>query len=373
MIGDSHVGPRTMNVIPKMLKPTALLGILFVLILLVQGAFFSSASMTYSMGGDVPDKAESSYGIGSPITATTVNGTTNSDIKWLALVGNLAACYLLAATLSKGFAGATRFRRPAIAYGIVALVMILVSFCVSIGISRSYWGYFFTRPPVLSEVNDVASVVAVFPVKTESGDEGTRRIVAQADYSLADRLAYGRKDRYYCLDERLLLALDKRSLLPSNHVTYAQNLPALYDMIQRTGILAEPTEGYNHSDSLRGVVIDAVDTSGKRLVLLGLTGMQLSNDHYPYYEMAFSGTIGSPDPCYVRGQRFFYDVAGIEGAEWYQIWPFFALTGIVIGFFVVTVVMLIRRAIRRTREAQPDIGQVSPEAAPSASPDEPSM
>ena len=155
------VGPRTMNVIPKMLKPTALMGILFVLILLVQGAFFSSASMTYSMGGDVPDKAESSYGIGSPITATTVNGTTNSDIKWLALVGNLAACYLLAATLSKGFAGATRFRRPAIAYGIVALVMILVSFCVSIGISRSYWGYFFTRPPVLSEVNDVASVVAV--------------------------------------------------------------------------------------------------------------------------------------------------------------------------------------------------------------------
>jgi hypothetical protein len=346
----SDIGPKALAV--ETMKPKPLLGLLFVLILLAQAFFFTSGSMTYSTGSGAPDKTQSSYGIGHPVTVTAVNGSTAYNIKWPALVGNLLSCYIFAAILSRGFTGATRFRQPAVVYGVVALGVIVAAFFAAIGISRAEWGYFFARPEVLEETDDITAVSAVIPVKTESDRKGHRRIVAQGDYSIADRLEYGKKDPYYCLAERVLLVLDERRLLPSRPSTDLAGLPALFPLVHGTGILAEPTEGYNDSDMLNGVVIDAVGKSGQRLVFLGLTGLQLSNDHYPYYELVFSGTKGSKALAYIRGQRFFFDVAGIEGAEWYLIWPFLALIGVIIGFLLVTAAMLIWREIQRIRKPQ---------------------
>jgi hypothetical protein len=138
----------------------------------------------------------------------------------------------------------------------------------------------------------------------------------------------------------------------------------LFPLLQQTSILAEPEEGYNDSDLLQGVVIDALSKSGQRLVFVGLNGRQLSNDHFPYYEIVFTGDTGSSALSYMRGQRFFYDVAGIEGAEWFLVWPFLALAGVVIGFVIVTVFMLIWRLIKRTRKArQTACADVLPPAA----------
>lgn len=340
------------NAILRILKPSALAGILLLVILLVQGACFTSASMTYSTGSDKPDKTLSSYGVGTPITVTTVNGVTRCDINGPILLANLAFSYLLAAVLARAFARATRFRRPATAYAMVAVIMVMVSFLVSIGLSRSYWGYFFARPSVLPEVSNVASVSAVIPITTVADDDGTRRIVVQNNYSITDRVVYGREDTYYCLSQRLLLALDDAGLLPPAHSVELTDLPILFPLIQATGILAEHEEGYNDSDLLSGVVVDTLNPSGNRLVFIGVSGRQLSNDHYPYYEMVFTGSAGSPALSYVRGQRFFYDVAGIEGGEWYLVWPLFALVGVVIAFVAVTVVILIWRLVGRTQKAQ---------------------
>ena len=341
-----------MNAILKILKPGALAAILLLVLLLVQGACFTSGSMTYSFGSDTPDKTSSSYGIGGPIRVTTVNGATGRDINWPILLVNFALSYLLAVVLARVLARGTRFRRPAMTYGAVALAMVMVGFVASIGISRAYWGYYFARPPVPNEVQQVDSISAVIPVTTEALDDGPRRMIVQDEYSIADRLAYGGKDQYYCLDERLLLAFDEMGLLPDAHATELPPLPDLFSLVQQSGILAEPEEGYNGSDLLSGVVIDALSRSGQRLVFVGLTGRQLSNDHYPYYEMAFTGSAESSGLSYIGGQRFFYDVAGIEGAEWHLIWPFLALIGVIAAFVVVTVFMLIWRLIGRTKEAQ---------------------
>ena len=345
-----------MNAILKMLRPTALLGILFLVVLLAQGAFFATHTVTYSMtrstGSDAPDKTESSFGIGAPVTITTANGATTYDINWLGLAGNILCCYILAVILSKAFTRATRFRRPALAYGFVALVMIVASFCVAIGFSRMEWGYYFSRPGVLQEMSDITAVSSVIPVKTIPEEGNHRRIVVQDDYSIAKSLEYAKEDPYYCLDERLLFDLEKRGLLPSHPSTDLSGLPDIFSLVRDTGILATPSEGYNDSDILRGIVIDAMGKSGQRLVFLGLTGMQLSNDHYPYYELVFSGTAGSETLSYIHGQRFFYDVAGIEGAEWYVIWPVLALIGIIGGFAVFTIVILLWKVMRRIKTAQ---------------------
>lgn len=337
----------------NILKPNSLAGMLLFVILLVQGACFTSGSVTYSIESDHPDKTLTSYGVGTPITVTTLNGATRLEINWPILLINVVVSYLLAAVLACTFASATRFRRPANVFAISAFIMIVISFLVAIGLSKSYWGYYFARPSVLPEISNVASVSAVIPIATVAEDDGTRKIVVKKEYSISERIAYGRKDQYYCLSQRLLLALDDVGLLPPSHAVELRDLPILFPLIQKTGIFADPEEGYNESDFLSGIVVDTLDQSGDRLVFVGVNGRQLSNDHYPYYEMVFTGKIGSQTLFYKRGQRFFYDVAGIEGAEWYLIWPFLAVVGVVVGFVVLTISMLTWRLFRKPKEAQP--------------------
>jgi hypothetical protein len=344
-----------MNCMRNILKPNALAGMLLLLILLVQGACFTSGSVTYSVERDHPDKTVTSYGAGSPITGTHFDGATSLEIKWPILLINLGVSYWLAAALAGAFARATRFRRPANAFAMFAFIMIVISFLAATGMSKYYWGYFFARPSVLAEISHVASVSAVIPITTEAEDDGSRRIVVQKEYSISDHIAYARKDPYYGLSQRLLLALDDVGLLPPSHAIELTDLPILFPLIQKTGILADPEEGYDESDFLSGIVVDTLDESGDRLVFVGVNGRQLSNDHYAYYEMVFTGKIGSQTLSHKRGQRFFYDVAGIEGAEWHLIWPLLAVAGVVTGFVVLTVFMPTWRLVRKRQEAQPSL------------------
>ena len=83
-------------------------------------------------------------------------------------------------------------------------------------------------------------------------------------------------------------------------------------------------------------MVDAADRLGRRLLFLGLTGGEESNDHHPYYELLFRGQAGASDLSFARGQRFFYDVAGMEGFEWYLGWPLLTIPSIIAGFVVFT-------------------------------------
>lgn len=319
----------------QVFKPTPFIVVLFILVVLFQVLVFASFSMTFSLHGDHSDKPQTSYEIARIVTITSIDGLTTCHINWFALAGNLVCSYIIAAIMAWALICITEIRRPALVFGIVSLTVIMLSFCLAIGISKRYWGYCLARPKVLTEIYSVESVTSVIPVRTETDGEGTRKIIAYEDYSISSRLAHAKKDPYYCLSERLLLALDERGLLPSSHQTDLSGLPVLFPLIEDTGILAPPAEGYNDSDLLQGIVIDAMDPFGERTVFLGLIGFQLSNDHYPYYEMLFTGAMGSKELSYIRGQRFFFDSAGIEGFDWYLIWLFLAFSGIVIGFVAI--------------------------------------
>ncbi len=335
------------------LKPNALSIILLLVIVLLQGTFFSSASITYPMDGDdFPGRTQLDYGIGAPIQIATTGGTSTWSIGWATFAANLVISYILATLLSAFLTKITRFRRPAFAYGLVAIAMFVAAFLASIGISKVYWGYFFVRPPVLSAIDRIAKVTAVIPIEPKAYDADDCSLVVKTDLVMDECLAACKTDPYYCLDGRLLLALEQRGLLPDGYSTTFPDLPALYALIRGSGILARSHQGYGKPDCLRrGTIVDAVDKNGNRLVFVGVTGWQLSNDHYPYYEMFFTGQQDSPGLLYVRGQRFFCDSAGIEGLEWYCMLPFLSVMALCIGFPVFTVFAAILHAAGRTKTA----------------------
>ena len=320
------------------------LSILFILLgLMFQAAFCSSWTTTFSLGDSKPAQSALLLGLGSPIRIVTTNGETNYDIRWVILALNFATVYIVAGLVATVLARITRLRRPAMAYGLVAGCAVIVTFLVSIGISRVYWGHFLSRPALLSEISEIAKVKSIVSFKTELDDSGKRTMVSDAAYSLADRIASGKKYGDDCLEERILIDLERRNLLPVAFATTLDGLPDLYALITGSGALASSSKGYDSSAQLRGIAVDATDKSGTRLVIFGLTGGQLSNDHYPYYEMLFRGQKEAAELSFARCQRFFYDAAGMEGFEWNVIWLFLSIPGIVLGIVVFTIGKVIWR------------------------------
>ncbi len=336
----------------KPLKWSPLAALFFILVLLMECTLLGSFTGTYSPDRDQPVESCYSMGVGAPVQISTVGDATSIHVRWLVLFGNLLFAYVLAAILAHAAGRMTGFRRPARAFGGVAAIIIGIIFLASISFSRWYWGYWFSRPPVLREIHEVAEVTAVVPIMTQADEQGNRTIIPQSDYSLADQLEYARKDPYYGLDERLLLALNDRKLLPETVQTVMPDIPALFPLIQRTGILARPEDGYEDGDLLMGVLVMARTATGQRYMFVGAHGQQVSNDHRPYYEMLFAATGPSNTNDFVRGQRFFYDTAGIEGAEWYLMWPALSLFGIPLGFLAFTLLTGLYRAVKRVRESR---------------------
>lgn len=316
--------------------------LLFLLLISLQAFIFTGISCRYSPADGAATESHYEIGLGDPVNIHVIRGTFTVDMHWLSLAANLAICYALAAGWAWLFVRMTRFRHPVLAFIYTSLVVCAVAFFTATGWSKYYWGYFIARPPVLREINRLATVPVVIPVQTLKDENGHCRLALDEDDTLSERVKYGHDDPYYCLDERLLLALEQHQLLPPDFSSDFPDMPDFHARIAQTGILAQPDEGYSDSDLLHGVVIDGTDSAGRRLVFAGMAGRQLSNDHYPYYEMLFSSSDGTNGLRYVRGQRFFYDVAGIEGAEWYVFWPTLSLLGIVIGLVAIALWRLIR-------------------------------
>ena len=197
---------------------------------------------------------------------------------------------------------------------------------VAAGVSKSYWGYWFRRPNVLPEAKSLVSVDQVVAVTT--GEPASTKF--QIDDSYAKDDAY-LPDDYYFLDERHWVTLVENGVLPADF-SFEQELGLLtnfYQQLSATELLATPTPGYeDNAQYLEGVVTIGTTANGEQLALASLKGGQMSNDHYPYYEMVFHIDPATQALTFVRGQRFFYDLAGLEGAEWPALWILFTVVAL---------------------------------------------
>jgi hypothetical protein len=327
----------------RAIKPSPLTWLFLALLILVQFSFCARTLF------NEPSQSTSQYGIGSPVEISYRDGSRQDvHIDWAVLIINFTLCYLLSAIAVALIERITGLHRPFFVYGGVALGIICLAFFISVAFSKYYWGYFFHRPAVLAELDDVTSVTSIVPVTTEQTPTGEHRFVANADFSITDQIAYARKDPYYNLDDRILVHLEEKQLLPEEMATSLDDT-ALYDLVLETGLLAEPQDGYMSAGFLRGVIVEARTMSGSQLVFLSATGQQVSNDHYPCYEMVFERHPQSGQMTLIRGQRFFFDVAGIEGAEWYAIWFVISLIGVIPALPTVTLIAGVRNTILSRR------------------------
>jgi hypothetical protein len=228
----------------RFLRPTGLALMLMLLMLVAQAVFLSSSCTSSDLWGEHGSERVDAFGLGSPVRVFAFTGErqTRLSINWGVLMANLGSCYLLAALLGRGMTAATRLRRPALAYGRIAVVAVVITFLISIVMSKRYRGYFMQGPRLFSELKQMAHVDAIIPIKTQKLADGKRVFVVQTNYSLSDQIADGKRDTYYCLEGRVLIELERRKLLPASPAERLQGLPELYSTVLNSGALAKSTE-----------------------------------------------------------------------------------------------------------------------------------
>ena len=76
-------------------------------------------------------------------------------------------------------------------------------------------------------------------------------------------------------------------------------------------------------------MVEAQGRDGRPLLFIGVRGGEVSNDHHPYYEFLFSNESSGGNLKLLSSQRFYYDVAGMEGMEWPVFLMVFAFLGLI--------------------------------------------
>ncbi len=318
------------------LRPNALTW-LFLGLFLVAQFFLVTHSETW-FDGKVTS-AKSHVGIGSPVEVQQIPLPRDVTIHWKILAANLLACYFLARLSGAVLQLITPWRHPVRIYGTAILGIISIAFLVSIILSKVYWGYFFTRPELLPELNTVKKVDQFMFVRTESTSSGEYRFV-QNTKSPYYRIFINATGEYYILIERIPFALQEKQLLPEKPSTKDLDplYSTLYQTVLHTGLIVENEPGKD----LNGVLVLTRIADGTELVFFGATGGEISNDHFPYYEMVFKKDSQTGQFHFLRGHRFFYDVAGVEGLEWYVAWPLLSIAGIAFGIPIIALIALIQ-------------------------------
>jgi hypothetical protein len=315
----------------QVLRPSPLTWLFLILLLLAQFLFCTRTLL------NEPRQSTPQYGIGHPIEISYSDGVRQDiRIHWIILIANLTLSYFFSALSVALVKRATGLQNALPLYGGAALAVISLAFFVSIAFSRIHWGYAFRRPPVLQELKEVTEVGSIIPVATEQTAMGKYRFVIDPRASIDETLAYARQhptDNYLV---RMLLHLDEKHLLPEEMATSLGPYVDLYDRLPETGLLARAQDGYTSAGLLRGFIVEARDRSSSQLVFLSATGGQVSNDHYPRYEMVFERDSRSGQLTFINGQRYFFDVAGIEGMTWAAVWLSVSFIGVVVVLTLIT-------------------------------------
>ena len=236
---------------------------------------------------------------------------------------------------------------------------VFAGFIASILISKSYWGYYFSPPELPQQVEEFEKIRSITPVSSIKRNDGSRifkidtsnsciKDITKGVENLESSCGTGKCNTEYCDSTRIILNLSEKGKLPkkTSYISL-EKLNSLYNHLEKTEILYEGKPGYNGeliSDSvsgdliskgdgkrLEGIVVEAENKNQQPYLFIAANGGQVSNDHYPYYEFLFEIPKNESTPKLIANNRFFYEVAGVEGIlEWHTIWMFF----IVIGFIL---------------------------------------
>lgn len=241
-----------------------------------------------------------------------------------------------------------------------AFFILQLAFTVTASIMNyNYWGYAFKRPPVFKEVLYADKVLTCSRVSNiDSTGIKPLHVVADTTKSMDD--LYGRKDFYYGTSDRIFMVFQDRAHINGylydfpkiynnpNQKASKNLLSSIYKQIIESNLIDKGEKGWDTSGQINGIVTEFVTEDNDKYVFAGLSGGQISNDHYPYYEFLFA--VKDNQNELIKKQRFYTDVAGIEGLEYANLAPFFSLLLTAVGVIIEIIIGTTNRIMKSRKK-----------------------
>ncbi|EMO54560.1 hypothetical protein [Leptospira noguchii] len=212
---------------------------------------------------------------------------------------------------------------------------IITTVYLSIGVmilfwSQSHWGYYLSRPSIPNSIKQVKQLESELSLEPN--------IFPACNLKSKDRdwqLTSSKRFDYDATQDRIEYFLDDTSIHLSNHqdetnwrkalnkTSFRLNISKgikIHDFIQKNYTFDQRKAEYNRVCFFNAVdIFEFIDFDGNKIYYVGYSTHQLSNDHYAYYEFII---YESENGYQIKqSNRFFYDVAGVEGLEF----PYFML------------------------------------------------
>jgi len=265
---------------------------------------------------------------------------------------------------------------------------VFTGFLASILISKSYWGYYFSPPGLPQKVEEFEKVRSITPVSSIKRNNGSRifkidtsnsciKEIQSSTENLKSSCGTGKCNTEYCDSSRIILSLSEKGNLPKKTPYISPDkLNSLYNYLEKTELLYKGEPGYNGEltpDSvsgdlvskgdgkrLEGIVVEAEDSNKQPYLFIAVNGGQVTNDHYPYYEFLFEIPKNKSTPKLVANNRFFYEIAGVEGIlEWHFIWIFFIVIGFILSIPITFLLIRMKALFKPKQKLLPSSEQLA--------------
>ena len=123
-----------------------------------------------------------------------------------------------------------------------------------------------------------------------------------------------------------------------------QSLKEIISIIKGSRLYDKRSYGNHITGGLFGIITEFKTFNNKKLLFAGLNGGEVSNNHFPFYEFLFI-KVGN-NYSLVKSQRFYTDLAGLEGLEFSIVVPMisFIISSMLILFLIISA--LLKRIIK---------------------------
>ena len=214
---------------------------------------------------------------------------------------------------------------------------------LSIGLSTALWGYPFTAPALPETVSEFDEILTITPFEVIDASSPTYQLAPEV---LSDRnylqplgdsgyLGSTKCNTEYCHPSRILWQLVEQGTLaevkPS--LTPAQ-LSQAEQQLRQTDLLLTTDGDYAEAVLWEsGLIVEAM-ANDQRHLFYAINAGQIENDHYPYYEIVFQQDSMAAPLELVEMNQFFYEIAGIEGADFRAMWILFTLLSLPVSLVI---------------------------------------
>ncbi|GHC66429.1 hypothetical protein [Ulvibacter litoralis] len=243
------------------------------------------------------------------------------------------------------------------------LPLLIIVTITGYGFNKSYWGHIIKRPSVFSELKDATEILSITEANKDfnsSKFEISKDTIKYYDHDYFLDLYYKNFERPFmqfgALGQRGNLYQYKDIAENSNLKLLKEELKVVETLILNSGFLVKPDESYEEYGNQLNIQIIEFTTSGEQGYLISksiedrkkplfdydskylfvtINSGQLENDHYPIYEFLIE------DNEIVKKQKYFYDLAGIEGAEYSLLAPIAETTILILSLILFGIYKLI--------------------------------